>query len=97
MMAAAVTSLPEMQLDPKEAEALAEAASEVAKYYPQLAMMSGKSVAITSMASALGMVYLPRMVAVRMRVQALRAKGRVPPAPPLNPLFDQPATGGDVG
>ena len=93
MMAAAVTSLPEMQLDPKEAEALAEAAAEVAKYYPQLALMSGKSVAITSLASAVGMVYLPRMVAVRMRVQAARTKQRTPPAPP-NPLFSDPVPGG---
>lgn len=78
---------PEMELDPKEAAAMALAAAEVQDFYgvelpPEVRLW-------VNVATVLGTVYIPRAVLISARVKAERAAnvtpGRVIPAPPAAP------------
>lgn len=64
-MVAGFTGVSELQIDDAESKALAAAVAGVAAHYNVTA--DPKTIAWVNLASALGMVYGPRVAAIRMR------------------------------
>lgn len=76
-----------MALTKPEAETLAKATAEVAKYYPM--SIDPKTVAWVNLATCMGLTYGPRVYMIRARLDAERkARGAPQPAPVM-----QTATG----
>lgn len=77
---------PEMAIDEKEAEMLAESVVTLAKEYD--IVPSGKAVAWTGFVTTVLMVYGPRMPVVMSKIKAMTQARRTPSAPvmPLQPV-----------
>jgi hypothetical protein len=72
-LVALATGIPELNLQPPEAQMLGEAISRVCEEYDL--SLSGKTGALLQLAAAAAMIYAPRLIAVNARVQAAsRAK-----------------------
>lgn len=81
--------IPEMELDSGEAHKLAEAYTEVGRHYPAM-LLPDKYMALITFAGVAGAIYLPRAVALRMRLVSVRPQPRR--APPANPAAQNPPT-----
>jgi len=75
--AAGALRAPELQLDKSEADLLGKALIQVEQQFPT--QIDPRMIALLNLAGALGMVYGPRVVAIRMRVKE-EAKERKPKA-----------------
>jgi hypothetical protein len=64
MMGAAMTGTAELNLSQPEARMLAQSTADVLRHYPSV-KMPAQTIDWISLASALGMVYGPRLVAIR--------------------------------
>lgn len=66
-MGASFLKTPELMIDQSEAALLAGAVVEVSKHYEILGGVSDKAVAWVNLAQCVGMIYGPRVVALKMR------------------------------
>ena len=78
--------VPALELDPKEADALAKAAVTVMDLYPTIGM-SREALAWCSLFGTMGVVYGPRLAVVRMQVAESRAARRGGSTPADAPAF----------
>lgn len=71
-MGAFLLKTPELDLDPEEAKKLAEGTANVLRHYPSVTMPA-QALDWIGLATCIGMVYGPRLVAIRMRNRSGRA------------------------
>lgn len=97
MMGAAFFALPELELEKREAKALAEAIAEVSKHY-NIPGIDPKMAAVVSLIIVAGQIYVPRGFAIVNRKNgktsdlAKTSTAGAPGAPPVAVNTDQAAT-----
>jgi len=81
------TKIPEMAIDPAEAQMLAERIAAVEKYYPAVStIMSGKIADHVALVGALMQVYGTRLVAIRNNRMNAQNAAELPPGATVIPL-----------
>jgi hypothetical protein len=86
---ASALKVPEIALTKVEAKTLAEAAAEVAKYYPYA--IDPKTVAWVNLATCAGLTYGPRIYMARTRIDAERRAKKAKPVTPSERPQETPA------
>ena len=98
MILASVTACSELKLDPDEAERLAKAAAKVIEYYELHRVVGIATHPLAGLARVSWALYMPRLMAIRMRQMAEAAKDVTPPRasspqpPPAAPQAPQAQT-----
>lgn len=95
-MLASIAKTPELEIQPSEAEKLAKAISAVQDQYP-ITKIDAKAVVWINLFSAMGMIYGPRMVAIKMRkafnnATPVNEPVDVPQPAPVGPTDDAPVS-----